>query len=184
MVDFLQLAMVLFLTALVFLLQLFPVAGLYLLIQLMQLPDAYNTCLPSGDQPLGIEAAGYQVSLAGVPPAAGTIYTCAMPDRFELKASHCPSGEKWGLPSTAAVLVIRRASPPVFGVTQMSPPYSKASCEVLIAGWRSSLVDCAVAWNCILKQNTSWAITMWSVILIKENFGMSNLWKWNELQLM
>jgi hypothetical protein len=56
-----------------------------------------------------------------------------------------PSGEKCGFSSTAGVLVIRRALPPVFEATQISPAYAKATSFALIDGWLKSLVPWAFA---------------------------------------
>jgi hypothetical protein len=63
-----------------------------------------------------------------------------MPVLSELKAIFEPSGEKWGNFSIAGVLVIRRAFPPFFEATHISPPYSNATSFALIDGCVNSLV--------------------------------------------
>jgi hypothetical protein len=77
-----------------------------------------------------------------------------MPDLSELNAIHSPSGEKCGLPSTAGVLVNLRASPPVLGTIQRSPPYSKAICELLMAGCLNIRVPCAFTDHWIENRRT------------------------------
>src|SRR5690349_10759866 len=56
-----------------------------------------------------------------------------------------PSGENFGSPSTLTVLVSRRATPPLFGTTQMSLAYAKATWSRLTVGLRRSRVPCAPA---------------------------------------
>src|SRR5919198_3622415 len=55
-----------------------------------------------------------------------------------------PSGEKRGSVSTPGVAVSRRAEPPFRPTTHRSPAYSKAMSSLLTAGWRRSLVPCAL----------------------------------------
>jgi hypothetical protein len=73
-------------------------------------------------------------------------------DRFELNASHSPSGDRCGSCSTAGVLVNRRASPPLRSTIHRSPPCANAMCWALTVGWRSSLVSsgtvCTVSESC------------------------------------
>src|SRR5579885_3567379 len=50
----------------------------------------------------------------------------SLPLRFDRNASDLPSGEKSGRDSVAGLATSSRASPPVSGTVQMSPPETKA----------------------------------------------------------
>jgi len=70
---------------------------------------------------------------------------------------------------------MRRASPPLFGLTQMSPAYAKAIWVALIAGWRRRRAGWACA-ICVSDRSATRRATllagMMSVVLVEAVDGM------------
>ena len=95
---------------------------------------------PSKDQPRTMAGEGWKVKRRGVPPSMPTTYTLEAPLLSDVKAMDWPSGERWGLLSTAAVLVMRRASPPSTPTIQTSAAWTKTRWVSFMSGCSSSSV--------------------------------------------
>src|SRR5438105_3963493 len=84
------------------------------------------TNLPSGDQPLTSSIASSYVRRSTSPVRSVSTYTSPFPVRVDVNASCLPSGEYSGRDSVAPCDTRSRASPPVRGTSQMSPPLTNA----------------------------------------------------------